>query len=194
VRRIVWVWALLAAGPCLAGQEIDDQQRLQRGEIVIHTEPVEGSKTPRITATAIFDVPPEQLWPLIDRCGDYARTMIHIREAVELERNGSRVLCRSTVNLPFPLNDLTATTEAQHRIEPGRSYERSWKLYEGPYKDNSGRWLLTALEGETGTRTLVLYEMHADPNISLPGWLQRIGARKSIPDLFEKLRSGVKPP
>jgi hypothetical protein len=50
-----------------------DEDRLKRGEVVVHSEEIEGSRTPRVTAKGIIDVAPETLWPLIDRCGDYRR-------------------------------------------------------------------------------------------------------------------------
>jgi ribosome-associated toxin RatA of RatAB toxin-antitoxin module len=165
-----------------------DTQRLERGEVLIRAEPVEGSKLPRIFATGLIEAAPEQIWPLIDRCAEYPRTMVHIREAAELLREGTRVLCRLTVDLPFPFPSLTSTTEAQHTVTPGVRYERRWTLVEGDYRSNSGAWILKPF-GPTGHRTLVTYEMHAEPKLFIPGWLQRIAQRKSIPALFEKLRS-----
>jgi polyketide cyclase/dehydrase/lipid transport protein len=176
------------AAPALA--EPTDQERLARGEIVVRAEAVEGSKLPRIVATGVVDAPPEQLWPLIDHCADYVRTMIHITGAAELSRVGTHVVCRLTVDLPFPFPDLTSTTEAEHTVVPGVRYERRWKLVEGDYDENSGAWILVPYD-QAGRRTLVTYEMHAVPKIFVPSFLQRIAQRKSIPAMFEKLRAQV---
>ena len=166
--------------------QVSDEDRLKRGEVVVTSEEIEGSRTPRVTAKGIIDVAPEILWPLIDRCGDYRRTMIRISASEELSRKDGIVLCRSTVDLPFPMPSLTSTTEGVHTVTPGQRYERTWTLLEGPYRDNSGTWILVPY-GTTGHQTLLTYVMHADPELPIPGWVQRMAQRKSIPQLFARL-------
>ena len=185
MKRWILGVALLSVASVARAEESDDE-RLNRGEVVVHSEEVAGSKTPRVTAQGVIEVSPATLWRLIDRCGDYARTMIRISASEELSRNGNIVMCRSTVDLPFPLPSLTSTVESVHTVGPGQRYERTWTMIEGPYRDNSGAWILVPY-GTSGHQTLLTYVMHADPDLPIPGWVQRMAQRKSIPQLFEKL-------
>jgi hypothetical protein len=166
-------------------------ERLSQGEVLIEVVKVEGSSMPRFTAQAVLDATPEQVWTVIDHCADYRKTMVRIRASEELSREGGVVRCRVTVDMPFPLTDLTAVTEAVRSVVPGQRYERRWNLVEGDYVSNSGSWTLTPFDAE-GRRTLAVYDMHAEPKIAVPDWLQRKAQRKSMRDLFEKLRAVVR--
>ncbi|MGM0578715.1 MAG: SRPBCC family protein [Myxococcota bacterium] len=181
----------LAPAPALSADEDDAQDatraRLDAGEVLVFTEEVPDSDTPRVKALGVVDAPPDKVWRVVDRCGDYAETMIKTRSSEEVSRKGGRVRCDITVKLPFPLKNLRAVTDAVHTVKPGEKWSREWKLVEGDYDRNSGSWNLVPFDDE-GTRTLVVYEVHADPKIRIPAGIQRMAQKKSIPNLFEHLR------
>jgi ribosome-associated toxin RatA of RatAB toxin-antitoxin module len=161
--------------------------RLGRGETLITAEPVPGQAIPRVLLRAVIDCPPKQVWPLIDRCGDYQRTMPNIKASQELSREEGRVRVRVTVGMPFPLPNLTSITESLHTAEPGERYVRKWELVEGDYKSNSGSWTLTPFQGDPA-RTLLEYRVHAVPKIPVPKKLQQLAQKKALPKLVEQLR------
>ena len=185
-------YALTSGGPpAVSGVKGDEAtSHLEKGEILLDIEAVEGSDTPRVNARAMVKAPPEKLWKIIDDCSRYKDTMVRIGESQELSREGDTVTCRTTVDMPFPLSNLTATTRAVHTVEPGKLYKREWNLVEGDYKVNTGSWTLTPFEGDPN-RTLVEYVLHADPTTSIPDAIKEAAQKKSIPDLIEKLRKDV---
>jgi len=181
--------------------------RLAAGEIIVSSKPVRGSEQPRATVIAVVDAAPERVWAIISRCADYKRTMVRVAESAQLWKKGHVHRCRVTVDLPFPLDDLTATTDATHTVIPGKRWERKWTLVEGDYARNSGSWTLAPFEaglptggrvkdgaGRTpGARTLVIYKVHAEPDVPIPDGLRRAIQRKTLPNLIENLRKQVTP-
>ncbi|NUN15006.1 MAG: hypothetical protein HUU55_15360 [Myxococcales bacterium] len=161
-------------------------ERVKRGDIVVQTANVAGSSTPKVIASAIVDAPMEKVWAVISNCSDYPKNMVRVADAQELSRNGNKVRCKVTIDMPAPLSDLSATTDAVHTVGKKRC-ERKWTLVEGDYKHNEGSWKLERL-GEDGQKTLVVYEVFAEPNIAIPQALQKLAQEKSVPDLFKKLR------
>jgi ribosome-associated toxin RatA of RatAB toxin-antitoxin module len=192
-KRVAAAAVWLVALPWAAGHADDAERgRLDRGEIVITTQAAAGIAIPRAVMTAVIDAPPADVWRIIERCDDYERTMPRIRHATELRREGDIVFCRITVDMPFPLSDLTATTRARHRVEPGL-YERAWTLVEGDYERNEGSWTLTPFDA-AGARTLVRYEALAVPKVSLPDFVLEKARDGSLPDIIEGLRAQMKRP
>lgn len=142
--------------------------------------------TPSVTADAVLDAPPERIWDIIDRCADYKTTLVSILESKELARQSDVRRCEVTVEMPFPLPNLTAVTEAKIAIAPGKSWRRAWRLVEGDYRQNTGSWTLTP---ETNGRTHVTYAIIARPKMSVPAFALRMAQNQAIPKLFEKLEA-----
>ncbi len=165
--------------------------KLTRGELIIETKDVAGSAVPAIHVKAILDAPPERVWELIDRVGDFQHNMAGVKRSAELSREGDRVRARLTVGMPFPLRDLTSVTDAIHTVIPGERYQREWHLVEGDYRVNGGRWTLYP-HVQDRTRTLAIYILHAEPLIPVPLAIQRLVAAKAVPRLFAHLRRRVR--
>ena len=178
----------------MAALESKTRQRLDRGEGIIETEPVDGSPLPRVTVLAVIEAAPERVWRVIDAVRDYGRTMGGVKSASELSRDatedGERIRARVTVKMPFPLKDLTSVTDALHSVVPGERYRRAWDFVEGDYDANSGSWTLTPFEGDPA-RTLVTYDLHAVPHIRIPSSLYGLAQKKVIPRLIDHLRRQV---
>lgn len=186
--------AALAVPARAAEPSAADKTKLEAGEILIKAFQVPGSELPRAQVTAVIEAPMAKVWAVIEKCADYKRTMVRVLESEELSRAGSTVTCRTKVDMPWPFDDLEATTKATHTVEPGKSYRRAWTLVKGTYTRNEGSWTLTPWAG-SADRTLVVYEVHAEPTISIPVSIQKRASRSALPDLIEKLRkvSGARP-
>jgi ribosome-associated toxin RatA of RatAB toxin-antitoxin module len=163
------------------------RQRLNRGEILVTTEPVPDSTVPRLVVRAVVEAPCERVWRLIDGCATYERTLPGIARSEELVRDGQRVRVRLTVKMPFPLRDLTSVTDGIHTEVPGERYSREWQLVEGDYHSNSGSWLLVPFDGEKA-RTLVVYRLHAEPKLRLPRAIKQLATEKAVPRLIAQIR------
>lgn len=165
--------------------------RLTRGEVLVTTEPVAGSTTPRLIVRAVIDAPADRVWDLVDRSALYSRFMPRVKKSEELSRAGDDVRTRVTVAMPFPLPNLTATTQARHTVEPGVRYVRAWRLESGDYKQNEGSWTFTPVDGEPG-RTFVHYQVHVIPKVPIPKAIQSAVQERAMPGLIDALRAEVK--
>ncbi len=165
--------------------------KLAAGEVVIKTTDATDTRPQKVKAVGVIKAPMEKIWPLIDQCAQYPKTMLRIHKAKEISRKNNRVRCQITVELPFPLSNLTCTTDAIHTVKPGVLYKRAWTLVKGDYKTNSGSWTLAPFQ-DSLTETLVVYETNAEPNIALPDWIRKSAQEKTLPDLFMHLRKQAK--
>lgn len=160
-------------------------ERLESGEVVIHTRDLPGYSLPHVTARGIIEAPPEQVWALLDRCDDYERTMPRVQESEELSREGNVVRCRAIYDMPWPLQDLECESEATLTTAPGL-YRREWELVSGELEVHRGSWTLR--ERNDGQATLATYEALNEPKTSIPDFVVRLGLSVTIHRLFESLR------
>lgn len=167
-----------------------EELRLTRGEIIVSSRQLPGKAVPEHTARGVVDAPPEAVWEVVDRCGDYARFMPLVQASRELERQGERVVCRIEIDLPFPLPNLWSVTEATHVALPGRLFARRWHMRAGSYTVNDGAWEV-APWGEGGQRSLVTYRIQVMPDMVLPDALMGSLQKSSLPDVIQALRKRV---
>jgi len=166
--------------------------RLAKGEVIVGTEPVPGSNQPRLVVRAMFDVPPEAVWKHIEDATKYAEFMPRVKSVQVLSRDGNDLIrTKLTVDMPFPLKNLSATTRAKHTVEPGVRYVREWVLEEGDYHVNEGSWTLVPFDGDPN-RALGVYRVHVVPKMPIPGVIQSAVQEKAMPKLIEALRARSK--
>jgi ribosome-associated toxin RatA of RatAB toxin-antitoxin module len=165
------------------------QRALDRGEILVYTQQ-RANGAPEVVVKAVVEAAPRQVWQLVSDCGRYPRTMLRIKAARELRRRGAEVVCRVTVDMPFPYADLTATTRAIHR-RSGPRFSRRWELLDGDYRVNRGSWVLGPFGGDP-RRTLVVYRVQAVPKAWIPEWIRRKAQSRSLPEMIRRIRSLVR--
>ena len=170
--------------PTLSPAEVS---RLGRGEVIITSMPEPGSPLPRVTIKAVIEAPTSRVWSLIDDVNNYHKSLAGIKRARELSRDGEKVLVEATIGVPFPLKDMTSTSESLHQDLGGGRYRRSWKMVRGDYKANSGSWDLIPFEGDE-SRTLIVYQVYAVPKMRIPKKLQEMAQKKAGPKMVEQLR------
>lgn len=171
--------SLLAPTPLRAE---DWHGRLDGGEILVYP----GAAESELVLKAVINAPPRRVWELVSRCDRYSQTMARVKAARMISRKGPEVICEVTVDMPIPFSDLTAVTRAIHEERGGR-FARRWQLLRGDYKVNRGSWELAPFAGNA-QRTLVVYHVHAVPNVSVPRWIRDAAQRRSLPDMIKKLR------
>lgn len=184
-RSLLFIAAFstLAAAPAWAK---DWNKALDKGEVLIYTKPVKGFDEDAIITKAVIEAPPEKVWSLIADCSKYKRTMQRIVKAEMLPKRGNKVMCKVTVDMPFPYSDMTALTAAIHIVGPPK-WSRQWKLVQGDYDYNTGGWVLTRWRGNP-KRTLVHYRIHAKPKAWVPAWIRRKAQKSTLPKLINHLR------
>ncbi len=176
----------LVATSAWAGERDKTKSRLRRGEIIVKTSPVKGSKYPKILAMALIDVPPSSLWEIIGNCDLYKDNLPNVVEAKLIKMVKKNVeRCKVVVSVPL-LPNLTAITDTKVKVVPNTSYIREWKLVKGDYKRNVGKW--TIVPFESPDRTLAVYETHVVPKMDVPPKIQKMALRNALPGLFKLLR------
>jgi len=164
------------------------QARLAGGEIIQKTSSTD-QPVVQAMVTAVVDAPPEDVWAIISDCSRYSETMYGIKESKLLENKGNHWICEITVGIPGPFPNLTSVTDSVHTVTDKR-WERKWTLMRGDYDANQGRWVLGAFDKE-GTRTLVVYKATVKPNIAVPEVILKWAQKRSLPEVFLKLRKEV---
>jgi ribosome-associated toxin RatA of RatAB toxin-antitoxin module len=177
---------LLAAALFLAAPGVlADDPLPAPGQVEIKSVAVPGSSTPKIVARAVLDVPAKKLWAIVSDCAKYKGRMPRVIASELVKKEGNVHTCKVTIDMPFPLSNLTAVTEAVH-VESDAVMSRTWKLKSGDYKVNNGSWELRPLE-KGGT--LVTYSIQAEPTSSVPDWIREAAQKKTLPELFERVKT-----
>ena len=176
------------SAPSFAG----DREKMEKGEVIITQKKIRGSELPQSTMKGIINAPPARVWAFLEKCDNYKKHFPRTKSSKELSRKGNVIVCKVVVDMPWPMDDLWAETKAVHTVTP-KLYKRAWSLIKGTYKKNEGSWTIVPY-GKDGKRSLVTYKMHAEPNISIPNWIQRKASKSTLPDLMNALRkaSGAK--
>lgn len=184
---LVLIAVVLAPG---AASAKDWAKALDKGEILVYTTKVKGFDDEAVVVKAVIEAPPEKVWKLVSNCANYKKTMQRIVKAQMLPKRNGKVMCKVTVDMPFPYSDLTALTAAVHKEGPPK-WSRQWKLVNGDYEHNTGGWTLTRWRGDA-KRTHVLYRVHAKPKAWIPGWIRRAAQKRTLPKLINHLRKLAK--
>ncbi|MCA9670764.1 MAG: SRPBCC family protein [Myxococcales bacterium] len=158
---------------------------LAKGKIFVTTRNV-GGNTPEVKVTAVINAAPDKVWALVTNCNRFSTTMPRIKASKELWRKGSKVACTVTVDLPWPLSDLTSTTLATHTVKADYR-ARVWKLVSGDYTQNRGSWVLRPFKGDKN-RTHVEYTVHAEPKTWIPAWIRARAQKSTMPGIIKRLR------
>jgi uncharacterized protein YndB with AHSA1/START domain len=164
--------------------------RLLRGEVIVRNDGA-SSDTPVIFMQAVIDAPPASVWKLIDTSARYHEFMPRVKKSEELSRVGMEVRTRMTIDMPFPLKNLTATTKAVHTVVENSLYKREWKMESGDYHVNEGAWVLTPVPDQPG-RTVATYRARIQPKIPLPAALKNLAQEKALPGLVDALKKRVR--
>ena len=190
------VFALAFGAACSA--EADSGPKLppvpaevMAGEIWVGRADVETDDVPTFVAYAIIDAPPAVVWQVVSHCGNYARYMPRVLVSKELSKKGDIVVCEVTIDMPFPLSDLTSITSAVHQedVKAGK-YSRVWNLVKGDYDVNRGAWRLRPVDD--GKRTLATYQVTAKPDIPVPTGLAALFQQGPLVRSMEALRDEAK--
>ena len=156
-----------------------------KGEVEIKVVEVPGSG-PRLIMRGLVEQPPRKVWAIVSDCATYKQHMPRVVSSKLLKKVGNKHTCEVTIDMPFPLSNLTAVTEATHE-ESDKGMKRSWQLVSGDYKYNDGSWEVKPL-GD-GSTSLVTYQVHAEPKSAVPEFIRERAQKSAMPDLMNRIRS-----
>jgi ribosome-associated toxin RatA of RatAB toxin-antitoxin module len=184
-RTKLLLFAAVAASLSLASPRASGEDLPAKGTVDIKTFSVAGSSIPKIVARSVVDAPAKKIWAIVSDCAHYKDRMPRVVASELVKKEGNVHTCKVTIAMPFPMSNLTAVTEATHQ-ESDAGMSRRWKLVSGDYKINNGSWEVKPLPDGT---SLVTYSVHAEPNTSVPDWIREAAQKKTLPDLFERVKT-----
>ncbi len=162
-------------------------------DVTLKSEAVAGSAIPFSIVEGVIDAPPDAVWAVVSRCGDYIKNMPRIAASQELSRTGDELsfttTCKVTADLPFPFSDLVSVSKAVHTVTPGEKYLRKWTFVSGDYEINEGSWTLVGLEG--GKKTRATYRIRAKPNLPLPDGMIASFSKDTLPEVIRRVRAAA---
>ncbi len=177
-------FALTAAGcPALAAEE----GRLALGEIFVTSRTIEHFDQKQVRMEAVINAAPEQVWNIVSDCANFKTTMPTISSSEELSHVGNVAVCRSVLDLVWPLPNLEATTRVVQTVANGQ-WHAEWTLVSGDYKYNQGSWNLSLFQADP-KRTMVVYEVLVAPDIAVPAALELFGKTRALPGMIRGLRA-----
>lgn len=161
---------------------------LLAGDIEVERLESAGDPIPTFRARARVDAPPALVWDLVSHCDGYAGVMPRVLASKELRRDAEGVECTVTIDMPFPLPDLTSVTLAGHLEDPAAGrYSRTWRFVRGDYEVNEGGWEIVPLD--SGKASLVTYRVRARPNLPVPTGLASLFQKGPLVDAMRALRT-----
>jgi ribosome-associated toxin RatA of RatAB toxin-antitoxin module len=178
--------AMVLAGLLLVSPaHADDAGDLDAGKIFVASVPVAGSSEPEHVVRAVVESPPASVWKIVSDCAHYKDHLPHMAASAELSRVGPTVTCQVTIAMPFPIANLTATTEAIH-VERPDGMTRTWKLVRGDFEFNEGSWTIESYRG--GSASLVTYRLHVKAKTIVPAFIRNMAQEKALPELMQRVR------
>lgn len=187
------VVGLLAATPALAGPprlSADDISELRDDEVIVREMKPTGGNGMAAMAIGLLNHPPAKVWPVITDCANYHKYMPRtIKSAVRGETPGGH-LCFIEIEMPLAFDNLWSLVDAKNTTNADGSYRRHWIFKKGTYRHNKGSWEIFPYDD--GKRSLVVYRIDVNPNVSLPDWVLAAAQTSTLPDLFESIADEVK--
>jgi len=157
---------------------------LEKGEIVMEIKQHPLTKVYLPTGQCLVEASTEEVWNIItdfDSFKDYLPHVVYYRP-VCWKDNRLLVDCKVKVaGLNFEYRLAYDINEKDHATY--------WFFVSGPIRDSQGYWRIEPYDGQ---RVLVTYTTTLDVGRAMPGFLERIFAKSTFPDIFKSLRERVK--
>jgi len=168
------------------------QAELAAGEIFVSTIPMPGAYYPKVHVEGVVDAPPAKVFAIVKDCARSQHVNANVMKSYVVKRIKDDVVCSELIDLPWPIRNLESIT--RWSFAPGPAiWTKSWTLAGGEDFDYAnGSWRMERF-GD-GSRTLVVYENHFSPRISVPDWLTRAFLKVGLPGLIKDLRKAAATP
>lgn len=190
IRRTVGLASLATVAVAAAEPRANElDERLARGEVSVVQLAMEGFAIPALQTDFVLDAPPEAAFALIDDCAGYPKVMPHVEVAAETRREGDHSTCTWTVDMPFPLQDLS-TEVGVNRTRTGTTWTREFKQTSGQFTRNEGRWTVTRFHDDPN-RARVSYWLFVVMDSPLPDVFVKTGQKGAMGDMVKNLRRSL---
>jgi len=157
---------------------------LERGEIVMDLTQHPVTRVFLPTGQCLVDASVEEVWNIITDFDSFQEYLPHVVYYRPVCWKDGRLLvdCRVKVaGLGFEYRLAYDINEAEHATY--------WYFVKGPIRDSQGYW---RIEPYDEARVLVTYTTTLDVGRAMPGFIERLLAKSTFPDIFNSLKRRVK--
>ncbi|MEA2101203.1 MAG: SRPBCC family protein [Thermodesulfobacteriota bacterium] len=178
---------VLCGAETWAARGSSDEQKieaLEKGEILTEIKQHPLTKVYLPTGQALVEASVQEIWWIITDFDSFGKFLPHTEyyRPVGWEKDRLLVDCKVKVAfMGFKYRLAYNISEQDHT-----SY---WSYVSGPIHDAQGYW---RVEPYDDTRVLVTYTTTMDVGRAMPGFIEKILAKSTFPDIFNSLRSRVK--
>ncbi len=183
----------------------DELVRMKSGAVIVESSGDRHSSSQRISAKGFFQAEVGEIREVLLDFGHYAEFMPGFRESslleegdipvlgdadslrqmtgyfekVQCERDSSGIcFWYQRMDFPWPVPDRCSILKVEYSDS-----EITSKQVVGMFKALSGGWKLIQVEGGV----VALYHAEADPDIGIPGFVQRIGMDIMLPEVYRAI-------
>ena len=170
----------------LPGATPEEAAQLLAGEVLVTAEAPASGAGVTVTARGLVEAPADRVFEVVKDCGRFADFMPRTLSSQRTEEPAGSILCEVKIDLPFPMDDLTAITRSKIETGSDGTLTRRWALAGGDYLENKGHWSVRPLK--TGQRALLEYHLEVQPKSSVPDAVARQAQKSALPEVFEAIR------
>lgn len=173
------------------------------GSIEVYTRSVPGSNIKEVRATTEIDAAPEKVFAVLLDSDKFVEFMPYIVEVRTVARDSADIWYLYQRISPPLASERDYTLRHQKIVDTQHGYyELKWEAANshGPAARNgvvrvntcTGAYILDSLGN--GTRTRLTYQLHTDPEGSLPKWIVNFANSTSVPALLQAIANRVANP
>lgn len=161
---------------------------LEGGKVIVSPQTPTDDSGVAALAVGLVEAPIAKVWPVVRDCQHHKHFMPKAMDSAITKRfSPTQFICYLKASTPFPLPDLYYhALSTVKRL--GKGWRMSWTLSKGNYKRYNGRWEAWPYDAQ---RTLLVYSIDVDPDISVPDALLRGGWIDALPGVFRAVRRRV---
>lgn len=163
---------------------------LERGEVAVEADPVDGAKGRKAEvarARALLPHPASAVWGVLTAFESWPRFLPNLEKTEVLRREGNRVWLRNQISVLW----VDVQTAPIYELYP-RQGRITWRLdptREQELERVEGAWQITPLGSRDGC--LVEYQALVDAGRGIPRFVEEMLTRRSLPDVLRNLRREV---
>jgi hypothetical protein len=191
--RVLYAILLLFAGSAYASPKLSADQiaTIESGEVVVVPKSPTGGEGVAAMSYGLVEAPIARVWPVVRDCQHFHKFMPRTAKSELRERNGDVMKCYFKLDMPFPFSDMWSLVTSKITRTPDGAFHRRWSLIEGTYSRNEGQWSAYPW-GTDGKKTLLVYTIDVDPQVSMPDFIIRKAQTGTLPDVYDAIRKRVR--
>jgi coenzyme Q-binding protein COQ10 len=179
---VLSVVLFLACFGSSARAEVQDEEKLSRGEILFTMEVPDKDKPPVFQVRGVVDCSRDQVWKLINDYDHLQSILPGIVEGRVEKVEGNVVYFYEKDHVPV----VEDTWYRLRCVHDDANFRKTLSMVEGSVKSLEASWVLEPF-GEG--KTLAVYTLQTDPGFYIPRWVQKMSLGRTTRGFIEAIRA-----